>query len=61
MELQIMVKKSDWNGPQGSEDMGKDPLRRENKNSWATKDISRIADKAADVDDGFSGKLPKGE
>jgi hypothetical protein len=60
-----MVKKndSDWNGPQGSADMGKDKLKKDSSGLGyhAPKSISRVIDPAADQDSGFSGKLPKGE
>jgi hypothetical protein len=52
---------SSWNGEQGSDSMGDTPLRRENKNSWATKDIFKIVNEAHKVDGGFSGKLPNND
>jgi hypothetical protein len=52
---------SSWNGPQGSSDMDKDRLRRENRNSWDVKDISKQVDKAWKENDGFAGKLPESE
>jgi hypothetical protein len=68
----------DWNGPQGSDDMGKDKLTQGKgpfkAPEWRSitpgqkgpapdlgDDISRKVDKAAQVDDGFSGKLPSGD
>ena len=60
-----MVKRydKDWNGPQGSDDMGKDPLRKDESGLGYPKprDISKVVDEAWKIDSGFSGKLPKGE
>jgi hypothetical protein len=56
-----MAKTPKWNGPQGSDDMEKDPIRRENKNSWKTTDISRKVDEAHKIDGGFSGRLPNND
>jgi hypothetical protein len=57
------MKTGDWNGPQGNDDMGRDKLRKDSSGLGYPKprDISRRVDPAADIDDGFSGKLPKGE
>jgi len=51
-----------WNGPQGSDDMEKDPLRRDTSGLGypKPKDISRRVD-GADDNSGFSGKLPSDE
>jgi hypothetical protein len=58
-----MAKTPKWNGEQGSSDMEKDPLKRDTSGLryHKPKSISKIIDPAADQDDGFSGKLPKGE
>jgi hypothetical protein len=57
------MKDSDWNGPQGSEDMGRDKLRKDDSalGYHKPRSIADRADKAADIDDGFAGKLPNGE
>jgi hypothetical protein len=59
--MKIMAKTPKWNGPQGSDDMEKDPLKRDTSARDFSKgrDVSRKADSAAEVNDGFSGKLPK--
>jgi hypothetical protein len=53
---------SDWNGPQSSEDLGREKLRRDSSGLGYPKpvDISKRVD-GAQSDDGFSGKLPKSE
>ena len=60
-----MVKRydKDWNGPQSSEDMGRDKLRKdESPRAYPRpRDISKIVDEAHKIDSGFSGRLPKGE
>jgi hypothetical protein len=60
-----MGKKNDssWNGPQGSSDMEKDPLRRDSSGLGYPKPVSILnrIEPASQVDDGFAGKLPKSE
>jgi hypothetical protein len=53
---------SDWNGPQSSEDMGREKLRPDSSGLGYSKpvDISRRVD-GADDNSGFSGKLPSDE
>jgi hypothetical protein len=55
-----MAKDSDWNGPQGSEDMGREKLRKDSSGLGYPKpvDIEDRVNKAQRIDDGFSGKLP---
>jgi hypothetical protein len=48
-------------GPYSKSGTPDDKLRRENKNTWDVKNISKVADEAHKVNDGFSGKLPKSE
>jgi hypothetical protein len=52
-----------WNGPQGSADMEKDPLRKDSSGLGYPKpvDISKRVDPASRQDDGFSGKLPNND
>jgi hypothetical protein len=55
-----MVKKNDssWNGPQGSNDLGKDKLvRQPDKGYPKPRDISKKVDANWKVNDGFSGRL----
>jgi hypothetical protein len=58
-----VVKKSDWNGEQGSSDMGSEFLRKDRSGLGYKKpvDISKIVDQASKIDDGFAGKLPKND
>ena len=58
-----MVKRNDkdWNGPQGSADMGDTPIVRENKNSWERTDISRRVDPSSKRNDGSNAPLDKAE
>ena len=58
-----MVKNSDWNGPQGNDDMGRDKLKKDTSGLGYPRpiDISRRVDKASGIDEGFSGKLPSDE
>jgi hypothetical protein len=58
-----MVKKSDWNGPQGSNDLGKDgPLKRQpDKGYQKPRSIADKVDKAWKINDGFASKLPPSE
>jgi hypothetical protein len=53
----------DWNGPQSSEDMGRDKLRKDDSalGFHAPKSILKKVDPAADQDGGYSGKLPSEE
>jgi hypothetical protein len=53
------MKNSDWNGPQGNDDMGRDKLKKDTSGLGypRPKDISKRVDPAADQDSGFSGKL----
>jgi hypothetical protein len=56
------MKTSDWNNPkQSSEDMGREKLRKDSSGLGYSKgrDVSKKADQAAEVNSGFSGKLPK--
>jgi hypothetical protein len=57
------MKDSDWNGPQSSESMGRDKLRKDDSALGFHKPVSILkkVDPAADQDDGFSGKLPSDE
>jgi hypothetical protein len=59
-----MVKKNDcdWNGPQSSEEMGREKLRKDSSGLGypEPKSILSRVDKAQS-DDGFSGKLPSDE
>jgi len=57
-----MAKTPKWNGPQGSDDMEKDPLKRDTSGLGYPKpvDIERRVTPSADRDGGFSGKLDKG-
>jgi hypothetical protein len=49
---------SDWNGEQGSSDMGRDKLRREpDKGYPKPRDISKLVDPSHKRTDGFSAKL----
>jgi hypothetical protein len=45
-------------GPYSKNDV---KLNRQNNNSWATKDISKVVDEAWKIDDGFAGKLPNND
>jgi hypothetical protein len=62
MELQIMAKTPKWNGPQGSDDMEKDKLRKDDSalGYHAPKDISNRVDPSWKRTDGFAAKLDKG-
>jgi len=55
--------KNAWNGPQSSEDMGREKLRKDDSalGYHKPRDISKVVDKAAGEDQGFSGKLPSDE
>ena len=57
-----MVKNSDWNGPQGSDDMGRDKLKKDSSGLGYPKpvDISNRVDPSWKRTDGFSAKLDKG-
>jgi hypothetical protein len=57
-----MVKKSEWNGPQGSNDLGKDKLVRDKSGLGypEPKDISNRVDPSWKRSDGFAAKLDKG-
>jgi hypothetical protein len=57
-----MAKTPKWNGPQGSDDMEKDPLKRDTSGSKYSKpvDISNRVDPSWKRTDGFSAKLDKG-
>jgi hypothetical protein len=54
-----MAKNGDWNGPQGSEDMGKDPLKSSQPDPGAnkSKDIFKVVTENAERTDGFSAKI----
>jgi hypothetical protein len=55
--------KNAWNGPQSNTDMGREKLRKDDSalGYHKPKDISKVVDKAAGIDSGFSGKLPSDE
>jgi hypothetical protein len=58
-----MVKKNDssWNGPQSSEDLGREKLRKDSSGLGYPKPVSILdrVEKAQKIHpDGFSGKLP---
>jgi hypothetical protein len=57
-----MAKTPKWNGPQGSDDMEMDPLRRDSSGLGYPKpvDISDRVDPSWKRTDGFSAKLDKG-
>jgi hypothetical protein len=52
-----------WNGPQGSADMEKDPLKKDSSGLGYPKPVSILnrVEPASQQDDGFAGKLPKSE
>jgi hypothetical protein len=54
---------SDWNGPQGSSDLGRDGIRRDDSGLGypKPKDISKVVDEAHKIDGGFSGRLPNND
>ena len=58
-----MPKSPKWNGPQGSDDMEKDKLRKDDSALGYHRpvDIEKRVNEAWKIDDGFSGKLPKGD
>jgi hypothetical protein len=64
-EPTTMVAKNDksWNGPQGSKDMEKDPLRKDSSGLGYPKPVSILnrVEPASRQDDGFSGKLPNND
>jgi hypothetical protein len=57
-----MAKTPKWNGPQGSDSMDKDPLKRDTSGLGYPKpvDISKRVDPSWRRTDGFSAKLDKG-
>ena len=55
-----MAKKEKGVGPYAGVDKDSTP-RREDKNSWERKDISRVVDKGWQENDGFAGKLPEND
>jgi hypothetical protein len=54
---------SDWNGPQSSEDLGREKLRKDTSGLGypAPKSIEKRVDEAWNFDSGFCGRLPKSE
>jgi hypothetical protein len=57
-----MAKNLDWDGEQGSADMGKDKLvRQPDKGYVPPKDISRRVDANWKINDGFAGPLDSKE
>jgi hypothetical protein len=53
--------RSSWDGPQGSSDMEKDPLRKDSSGLGYPKPVSILdrVEPASQVNDGFDGRVPK--
>jgi hypothetical protein len=56
------MKNSDWNGPQGNDDMGRDKLKKDTSGLGYPKprSIARVVDENNDRSGGFAARLDKG-